>query len=614
MIAFATAFWLLLWITAPPHQESSIKALYPVIPEVESVRTGFMALIGYEPSDALALVAGLAIGERSLLSELTAEQMRDLSLTHLVAVSGANLAIVIGAVWFLAAALGLSRNLRFATGLIAMAGYVLLVGPESSVIRAATMALFVTVGLWLGRGSSPLHSLALAVSILLLVDPGIATDFGFSLSAIATAGLLVAAGPIFELLKPKMPDWLALGIAAALSAQLFTTPILLMLQPGLPLYAVLANLLVEPVVAPVTILGISAAAVALPIPQLASLGIQIAALGTGWIVFVAQELSALPFVRLHFVGAPLGVVISGVVVVLTALAFSTSSARVRAFSLRGILTLVVLGVVLSGVDLFRSSHAHKDWEVLNCDVGQGDALLIRSGAQVALIDVGPEEALIRSCLSDAGLTRIDLLVISHYDADHVAGIDGLVDLDVGLALLPGFQDDRPLADKTQKVLDVQADRVSIGQRGMVGQLGECSWRILEPSFTASEASDSNDASLVILFSCPDYRLLALGDLGEPGQIRLLSSSAGYLDSELPLVLKVAHHGSSDQSRELYEFLRPEIAILSVGQNRFGHPTDRVLRLLNSVGAMVFRTDLDGAVSIATTGSKLSVNTGGKLAR
>ena len=102
----------------------------------------------------MALVAGLAIGERSQLSEVTAQQMRDLSLTHLVAVSGANLAIVVGAVWFLLAALGLNRHLRFLIGLIAMAAYVLLVGPESSVIRAATMALFVTVALWLGRGSS----------------------------------------------------------------------------------------------------------------------------------------------------------------------------------------------------------------------------------------------------------------------------------------------------------------------------------------------------------------------------------------------------------------------------------------------------------------------------
>lgn len=614
MIAFAIALWFLLWISAPPRQTSAIKEAYPRIAQIDAIRESFMKLIGDGSSDSMALVAGLAIGERTLLSEQTSEQMRDLSLTHLVAVSGANLAIVIGAIWFLAAFLGLSRNLRFAFGLTAMAGYVLLVGPESSVIRAATMAFFVTVALWLGRGSSPLHSLALAVSILLIVDPGIATDFGFSLSAIATAGLLVAAGPIFEWLRPRCPDWLALGIAAAFSAQLFTTPILLMLQPGLPLYAVLANLLVEPVVAPVTILGISAAVLAIPLPLIASAAIELAALGTGWIVLVAQQLSALPFVRLHFVGAPLGVLIAGGVVVCTAIAFATTSSRVRKFAVGSIAILAGLGAVLSSVDLFRAAHVHGDWDVLNCDVGQGDALLVRSAGAVALVDVGADETLIRNCLAESGVERIDLLILSHYDADHVGGIDGIASYQVGLALLPGFQDDRPLADKSQRVLAAQAGRVAIGQRGMKGSLGLCSWEILEPSFSAFETSDSNDASLVVIFDCTDFRVLALGDLGEAGQNRLLASSAAQLEADTPLVLKVAHHGSADQSRQLHEVLRPEIAILSVGKNRFGHPTDRVLRLLHSVGARVFRTDLDGAVSVGFQRNLLSVSTGGKLAR
>ena len=613
MIAFSIALWFLLWISAPPNQVSAIKAGYPRIAEVETVRSNFLRLIGYEPSDAEALVAGLAIGERSLLSDSTAEQMRDLSLTHLVAVSGANLAIVIGAVWFLCAYLGLGRNLRFSVGLIAMLGYVLLVGAESSVIRAATMALFVTVALWLGRGSSPLHSLALAVALLLIIDPAIATDFGFALSAIATAGLLIAAGPLFEALRSKLPEWLALGVASAFAAQLFTTPILLMLQPGLPLYAVLANLLVEPVVAPVTIIGISSAVLATAFPDLASLGIQFASLGTGWIVFLAKEMSALPFLRLHFVGAPTGVVIAALVVVLTALYFFAEDAVNRKRSLVAISLLAVFGAFLSVVDLARNGIAHRDWEVLNCDVGQGDALLVRSGSSVSLVDVGPDPQLLRNCLQSAGVQRIEILVISHYDADHVAGVDGLEGVDIGLAVLPGFADDRPLADKVQGRMRVWAEKTAIGQRGMEGVLGDCEWRILEPSFEAREATDSNDASLVSLYVCPNFELLALGDLGEAGQTRLLASSRALFSSAATRIVKVAHHGSADQSRELYEALAPEVAILSVGENRFGHPTDRILRILSSVGSRILRTDIQGAVSIASDSKGLRFRTGGKLA-
>jgi competence protein ComEC len=614
LIAFAIALWSLLWVTAPEGGASALKSSFPTLPLVEQVRASFLKLIGFEPSDSLALVAGLSIGERSLLSEQTADQMRELSLTHLVAVSGANLAIVIGAVWFLAAWLGLSRNTRFALGLSVMACYVLLVGPESSVIRAATMATFVTVGLWLGRGSSPLHSLALAVAVLLLLDPGIATDFGFALSAIATAGLLVAAGPIFEILKPKLSEWLALGVASAFAAQLFTTPILLMLQPGIPLYAVLANLLVEPVIAPVTILGITAAALALPAPFLSTIAIQLASYATSWIVTVASSLSDLPFARVHFVAGPTGVVIAAGLAVLTAALFATSSLKAKRFITMSIGAIALIGVVLSVLDVARSQHTHRSWDVLNCDVGQGDALLVRSTSKVMLIDVGPDPILISSCLKSAGVSRIDLLIISHYDADHVAGIDGLAGVEIGLALLPGFADDRPLAEKVQASMRLNAVEVAIGQRGTEGALGSCSWQILEPSFSATEASDSNDASLISLVSCPQFRLLALGDLGEVGQRRLLASSQAELRGTEPMIVKVAHHGSADQSRELYETLRPRFSLLSVGKNRFGHPTDRALRILNSIGSRVLRTDTDGALALSATPKGLTYATGGKLAK
>jgi competence protein ComEC len=276
--------------------------------------------------------------------------------------------------------------------------------------------------------------------------------------------------------------------------------------------------------------------------------------------------------------------------------------------------MAIAGFVLSLLDLGRSAAAHKTWNVLNCDVGQGDALLVRSSNQVMLIDVGPAPEIVSDCLQQAGITRVDMLVISHYDADHVAGIDGLGGVGIGLAILPGFADDRPLAEKVESRMALWAESVSTGQRGMRGHLGECDWQILEPSYSASEASDSNDASLVTLVECADYQLLSLGDLGEAGQRRLLASSRSMLSSPKPLIVKVAHHGSADQSRELYELLKPEIGVFSVGKNNFGHPTDRALRILHSTGATILRTDTDGAIAISSIGSEVSYVTGGKLSQ
>ena len=130
--------------------------------------------------------------------------------------------------------------------LCVMASYVLLVGPESSVIRAATMALFVMIGLWLGRGSSPLNSLSLAVIVLLAIDPALSRDIGFALSAFATAGLLIFAPPVFEWLRVRLPDFIALGLAASFAAQLFTTPVLLLIQPSIPIYQCPPSLIPKP--------------------------------------------------------------------------------------------------------------------------------------------------------------------------------------------------------------------------------------------------------------------------------------------------------------------------------------------------------------------------------
>jgi len=156
--------------------------------------------------------------------------------------------------------------------------------------------------------------LAWAVIFLLAIDPGLATDFGFSLSALATVGLLTMALPIYNWLSRYMPRLIAIGIAASFSAQLATTPVLLMLQPSIPIYSVLANLIVEPVVAPVTVLGILALILAYPLPVLSSALSYVASLGTWWITLVATEVSGWPAARVHFVAGPVGVALASLIV------------------------------------------------------------------------------------------------------------------------------------------------------------------------------------------------------------------------------------------------------------------------------------------------------------
>jgi competence protein ComEC len=615
IVVTASLLWAYFWLTASDANESSLKLNFPSVDLVEELRARFLFLLNGVSDDSAGLVAGLAIGERGLISQTLSENMKELSLTHLVAVSGANLAIVAAAVFMLASIVGVPRFWRFFLAYLAIASYIVLVGPESSVLRAGTMAAFVMAGWWLGRKVNPLIPLSWAVILLLLLDPALAVDFGFALSVFATLGLLILAAALHLRLQPRLGTWLSLGVSASLAAQLYTMPVLLALQPSIPLYSVLANLAVEVVVAPVTVLGILAVIATPVIPQLASLLTWFASLGTWWIEVVSNHLAQLPMTRIPMLPGELGIFFMVLLVIGISLVLVSQRLSLRMLGfVFAALFLVPIGWVAS--DLVRHSNFHQGWKVLNCDVGQGDALLLRDGGEVALIDVGREDAPIDNCLDDLGIRHIDLLVLTHFDADHVGGISGaLAGRSVGLALLSGFNDDRPLVTLVADVLSVSARRVEIGHSGVTGSLGSASWRVLAPSFAANEAEDSNDASVVVLFEMTGFNILTLGDLGERGQLRLVRNHWPVLFElrQKPLLLKVAHHGSKDQSRELHELVQPDVALISVGEdNDYGHPSRNVLAMLAEAKALTLRTDLLGAISIRVGGGRLLAATGGKL--
>jgi competence protein ComEC len=551
-----------------------------------------------------------------LISDSLAENMKELSLTHLVAVSGANLAIIAAAVFLTASLLGFGRSWRFALSYIAIACYIVLVGPESSVLRAGAMAAFVLAGWWLGRKVHPLIPLSWAVLLLLFIDPGLAVDIGFALSAFATLGLLVLAGRLHEWLEPRIGTWLSIGVSASIAAQLFTLPVLLILQPSIPLYSVLANLAVEMVVAPVTVLGILAVLASAVFPPLAKLLSLIASFGTWWIEVVANQLSQLPLTRVPMLPGPTGVWFTVLLVLgMTLLAISKQPHMRLVGAI--LISVFVIPIAWVATDLTRQSSFHQGWQVLNCDVGQGDALLIRSQGQIALIDVGREDEPIDKCLKSLGIKRIDLLVLTHFDADHIGGIAGAMrNRTAALVLISGFKDDRPLVSLVSEVLSRSAESIQIGHRGMTGELGGARWSVLSPTSNALEAEDSNDASVVMTFDLQEFSVLTLGDLGEPGQQRLLRHSWPQLWvlREKPLVLKVAHHGSKDQSDQLHELIQPDVAIFSVGQgNEYGHPSPKTLSLVYGLGAKVLRSDSQGPISIRVEGGGLVASTGGKLA-
>jgi competence protein ComEC len=577
---------------------------------IGQIRASFLASLDGVSADSKGLVAGLAVGERTLLSEETSENMRRVALTHLVAVSGANCAIVLASVYFGLGLLRAPRRMRFIAALASLVIYVLVVGFEPSVLRAGFMAATVILAMWLGRGVAPLRALALSMLVLLTFDPWLATDFAFALSVFSTLGILVLAPAIYERLS-MVPKPLAVGLAVSFSAQLYCIPVMLMLQPELPLLGVLANILAEPMVAPVTVLGITAVFLSPFLPAVSSLLSFIASLGTWWIALVANRLGSLPQATLPWPNDILG--LSLAVLMALTITLSVLSRRHRMLGL-STTSILILGSAFGYAEnqLRIQQFASQAPEIVNCDVGQGDALLIRSQGQTMLIDVGRDDALIAKCLRDNEISRIDLLVLSHYDYDHVGGIEGLEDVEIAKVLVSGFNDTRDAVSMVDEFLAEGSAIVATGYRGMTGDFGSGFWEVVSPTANAAGALNANDASVVLLLLLPSVQILALGDIGESTQESILNQGLmARIDETKPLVLKVSHHGSADQSLAFHQYLAPEVSIISVGENSYGHPDPRLISQLRSLGSKVLRTDQSGMIGIQSE-PELEVFATGKL--
>lgn len=273
----------------------------PLAAAVARLRAGLLeACVGLSPQ-ARGLVPGIALGDDRALPATLEEDLRTVSLTHVTAVSGAHVAMVLGLV--MAALVRLPRAWRAGVAAVVLAGLVVLVHPTASVLRSAAMGVVLLVGLLLTRPRAALPALWTSVIGLLAIDPWLATSFGFVLSVLATAGLLIGSGPIAERLGRVLPRPLALALAVPLAAQLACLPALALLQPRMPVHGVLANTLAAPAVPPATVLGLAATLVAPLSPSFGAWLAGLASVATAWIAAVATWTAALPLATVPWPGA-----------------------------------------------------------------------------------------------------------------------------------------------------------------------------------------------------------------------------------------------------------------------------------------------------------------------
>ncbi|MFJ5696756.1 ComEC/Rec2 family competence protein [Arthrobacter sp. NPDC093139] len=254
----------------------------------------FSAAAGWLDTDARGLLPGMVMGDTSGLDEQLELSMQTVGLTHLTAVSGANCSLILGALLLAARSLRLRRLPAAALALAGLGLFVLMVGPDASVLRASLMGAIAVASLAGGRGGRGLSFLCLAVIGLLLIDPGLGTSFGFLLSVLATLGIIVLGRQIVSWIPAVIPRWMAAGAAVPLSAQLLCGPVIVMLQPQFATYSLLANVLAAPLIAPVTILGTAAVPLVPLLPWLAAPLIGAAGLFAAGVAGVARFMAGLP--------------------------------------------------------------------------------------------------------------------------------------------------------------------------------------------------------------------------------------------------------------------------------------------------------------------------------
>lgn len=542
------------------------------------------------------LVQGMAVGNTSDMPESQEHHMRVAGLAHLTAVSGAHFAILVMTSASVLGAVRAPRMVRGAAVLVMAVTFAAVVGPDPSVVRALAMACAVSLALVWGRPARGLAALLVGVTVLLIIDPWLARSLGFAMSVLAVAAIVLWSPRIAAMAAGVVTPGLARVLSIPIAAQAAVTPLLVVMEPAIGPYAVLANLVAGVVVLPTMLACAATLALAAFSVPLATVLAPVAGFFASGIAYVARVAAQAPGAWIPWPADVPGIALAAGVTILMILV----TVRMR---LQYRLVAAIVAISLAGA---ATSYAHparqavpSDWDVAACDVGQGDMLLLRAGPGAAVvIDTGPPDSGAAECLLRHRIGRVPLLVLTHPHLDHdgaVADVIRVAEVDEAWVSHTGAD-----ADAAALVAAAGAD-VSVPTSGQTLYVGEAALEVVSV-LHEQEDHGENDASVIVRAQVSDTSVIALGDLEDAGQQSLLAQ----LDGDGPVdVVKVAHHGSARQLPALAQALGAQVALISAGaDNRHGHPTSSALDLYAKHGAQILRTDTCGDLHVGTVSGQL----------
>jgi competence protein ComEC len=553
------------------------------------------------PEPQAALLLGMALGEDEALGESTREEFRSAGLSHLVAASGQNVMLLVALVFGVAALAGVGLGARLVGVLALIALYVPLAGAGPSIQRAGIMGAAGVVATLAGRPAARWHALLLAAAVTLLLNPRAIEEPGWQLSFAAVAAIMLLGRRVAEALRRRgVPPALAEAFALTAAATLGTAPLIALEFGRTSLVSLPGNVLAAPAVAPVMWLGMGAAALGQFSAAAAAPLAALAGYPLAYLIWLAHAAAGLPAAE---VAAPPALVAA----VCAALAAAATSRRARRLAPAMLAAALLAAVAVPALGSRATIGPPTGWRVTFLDVGQGDATLLQERTNAVLVDTGPPDGDIVERLRRAGVERLDVLVVTHAQADHDGGAAAvLAALPVGLVLDGRDGVREPWGARMAAAALRERIAQAAPDAGEVIRAGAIELRILSPPReppSAHAGEDPNQRAIVAEARLDGVRILLTAD----AESDVLSG----LDLQPVDVLKVSHHGSVDPGLPaLLERLRPRVAGIEVGaHNTYGHPAPETLAALRTAGVAVYRTDRDGSIRIEGDHGRMRVTPG-----
>lgn len=556
------------------------------------------------PRDSAAILRGIMLGDRSAVSDDVNDAFKRSGLAHVLAVSGLHVGLLAGIVLGLARIVRLGARMRRLALVGAVVGYAILTGSHGSVLRAGLMAVAGVVVWMLGRQRDMLASIAVAALCLLTYNPLFAFEAGFQLSFGAVISI-VTVGPVIEPSLSVLPQWAKTGVGATLSAQIGVAPLLAIYFNQISIIAPVANLAVVPAAGIALGIGLAGSVTSIAVPAAGRLLIGLSGLVVTYMVTAARFFARLPLAALT-VGTPSA---GKVVAYYAALACWMSKGR-RGNARRGLVPALAVGLLLvAGLAVAWSWGSGPvptkgGLDVTFLDVGQGDATLLRTAGETVLVDGGPSASLLARNLADEGTAKVDVLLITHEHADHIAGLRRFASvMPVGTVVVAARVPLQGAFLATVAALRRGGARLRRASQGDRFDFADgLHLVVLHPDgrLIQGSESDANNNSLVVRATYGHFALLLTGDVQQEAEREMLREGVDLRAD----VFKVPHHGSNrGASLDFLRAVAPRVAVISVGSgNTFGHPAPSTLFRLRALDIAVDRTDRQGDVDVVTDGN------------